>query len=120
MAREGAAAPVRFLLVAALTILAVPCAPRPLAAQDPSAPPAAQPIGTTACRACHALETDHWTPTIHGRLAAAPRSEAQARGCESCHGPGSRHLADPRDPAAIVSFTRGSRAAVEAQRHLDA
>jgi DmsE family decaheme c-type cytochrome len=75
-------------------------------------------VGADTCRACHVVEADHWTRTIHGRLASAPRSEAQGRGCESCHGPGSQHVADPKQPGSIVAFTRGSRTAVDAQNGL--
>jgi DmsE family decaheme c-type cytochrome len=121
MVRERVVAPTRLVLLAVLAAFAAmagPFAAETIAAEDSEAAAAAQPIGAAACRACHALEADHWTPTIHGRLAAAPRSDAPARGCEGCHGPGSRHLADPKDPASIVAFTRGSRAAIEVQNEM--
>jgi DmsE family decaheme c-type cytochrome len=43
--------------------------------------------------------------TPHGK-AAHPRSPAAAQGCESCHGPGSRHIEDPADDTTIRKFAR--------------
>jgi len=82
----------------------------------PAAAAGASYVGAAACRGCHPIEADHWTPTVHGRLfAGRPRDARQARGCEACHGPGSGHVANPKDPALIVAFTRGSAAAIEVQ-----
>ena len=73
----------------------------------------AELVGQTVCTGCHTIEADHWSRTIHARLAEHPRSELQALACESCHGAGSRHLADPDDPGAIIAFTRASGASAE-------
>jgi DmsE family decaheme c-type cytochrome len=83
---------------------------------DPAAPPA-EYIGELYCRTCHVVEAEHWTDTLHADLfrAGAARSELEARGCEGCHGPGSRHLANPVDPLGLVGFTRESGASVETQ-----
>lgn len=69
-------------------------------------------VGQSICRSCHAYESDHWSGTIHARLSRHPRNALQARACESCHGPGSRHVRDPTDGDAIVGFTRGSKSTV--------
>jgi len=70
--------------------------------------------GVEVCRACHQRENQHWGQTLHGRLfGEAPRTPLEARGCESCHGPGARHPADPSNPNLIVSFTRSSPDSVD-------
>jgi DmsE family decaheme c-type cytochrome len=86
---------------------------RPLEAQAgdvPAAPGGAQAtpepatfIGADTCLACHEDMGDGIAATVHGK-AAHPRSPAAAQGCESCHGPGSRHLEDPSDPMTILRF----------------
>lgn len=47
----------------------------------------------------------HWK-SVH------PRSPAAAQGCESCHGPGSRHVEDPADDTSIKKFTKMAPRAV--------
>lgn len=91
-----------------------------LLAAGASAPAAetdeAEYVGTSVCRACHPVAAEHWSATRHGRLFLdAPRNPLEARACEACHGPGSRHLADPASGAGIIAFTRRSNASVERQ-----
>jgi DmsE family decaheme c-type cytochrome len=76
--------------------------PGPLAAQ-PNAQPAADFVGSDTCLACHDDMRQGLAVTVHG-MATHPRSSAAARGCESCHGPGSRHIEDPANSTAIRRF----------------
>jgi DmsE family decaheme c-type cytochrome len=119
------AAALAALLFAAAAPSAAQDAPEPAPAlpAEPAAPPSEPPapvtplpdeyVGVARCQLCHEKEKEHWGPTVHGQLfERAPRSEVEARGCESCHGPGGRHVVDPR-PGTIVSFTRSSTSSVE-------
>lgn len=80
-------------------------------AQSPT--PAAQIpleyIGQETCLGCHVTHAQTYEDTPHGR-AIDPRSPAGARGCESCHGPGSRHIDDPTEISPPMPF-RGMAAA---------
>ena len=51
-------------------------------------------VGETKCLECHAEQLKGYEGSPHHR-AADPRSPAAKQGCESCHGPGSRHVDDP-------------------------
>jgi DmsE family decaheme c-type cytochrome len=78
------------------------------AAQNTSpSPPAAQPtggyVGSDTCLGCHDDMNKGYADTAHGR-AAHPRSPAAAQGCESCHGPGEKHVEDPSVPGTILRF----------------
>lgn len=51
---------------------------------------------TGSCVDCHEGAIAAYEQTTHGRIFAyGPKGELQARNCEACHGPRSRHLDDP-------------------------
>ena len=82
--------------------------------QKPAAPQQATFVGSDTCTACHEGMNKKIEGTPHGR-AAVPRSPAAAQGCESCHGPGSRHIDDPSDNTSIRKFSKmAPRLAAEA------
>ncbi len=81
------------------SVLAGPVAFAPAGAQQnkqaPKSPVAAEAatyVGAETCLECH--ENKKGDPTLHFR-AADPRTPAATKGCESCHGPGSKHADDP-------------------------
>jgi DmsE family decaheme c-type cytochrome len=102
------ATPARRLLASALSALL------PLLA--PAAQPQAEYVGEAACIGCHAVEGKHFGWTLHARIFRNnPRGALEARGCEACHGPGSRHLRNVNDRSALIGFTRGWGTTVERQ-----
>jgi len=82
--------------------------------QPATAPgPAATYVGADTCLGCHDDALRAKEPGAQGGLeqtihwkAAHPRSPAAAQGCESCHGPGSKHVADPANDTFIRKFTK--------------
>jgi DmsE family decaheme c-type cytochrome len=71
--------------------------------------PAAQYIGAETCAACHADPRAKIAPTPMGKIMLQfPRSEEEKRGCEACHGPGSKHIENPADPTGIIRFGKKS------------
>jgi DmsE family decaheme c-type cytochrome len=63
----------------------------------------AELVGNETCLACHEDQKNGYTGTMHGR-ADHPRSPAAKQGCETCHGPGSRHVDDPGVRGSIRAF----------------
>jgi len=51
-------------------------------------------VGQATCLTCHEAAMSKYLETPHHR-AADPRSPAATQGCETCHGPGSKHAEDP-------------------------
>ena len=117
------------LIALALAPAPVQTAPAGPAQAKPAAPPAQKPaasptqkpgapaatfVGADTCLACHEGMNKAIEGTPHGRT-ALPRSPAATQGCESCHGPGSRHIEDPSDNTSIRKFAKmAPRAAAEA------
>jgi DmsE family decaheme c-type cytochrome len=100
------------LMAVALGWLAVPgtATNEPSAAQPPQATPAATYVGEETCLTCHDAQTKGYHTSAHGR-ASNVNAPLGARGCESCHGPGSAHVENPADAKAITRFAAGRDAA---------
>jgi len=49
-------------------------------------------VGSETCITCHADEERRSKDTVMGKAMAHPRTPEEARGCESCHGPGRAHV----------------------------
>ena len=81
-------------------------------AEGPPAPPPSRPVqqvssgefvGDDTCLGCHADQNRGYGDSVHGQ-AAHPRSPKAQQGCESCHGPGEKHVEDPTVPESIRRF----------------
>ncbi|HET9033897.1 MAG TPA: DmsE family decaheme c-type cytochrome [Dokdonella sp.] len=78
-------------------------------AKNPNAPDDATAVGETVCIACHQLESEHFTHTFHALgLHAAKKSDPSIPVCETCHGPGSAHVAAPTTKGLILGYTKNS------------
>jgi DmsE family decaheme c-type cytochrome len=84
-------------------------------ATNPSAPDA-KAVGEKTCIACHQLEAEHFTHTLHSLgLHVANRSDPTIPVCETCHGPGSEHAAKPLIKGLIIGYTKNSGTPIETQ-----
>lgn len=84
-------------------------------AYNPQAPDA-KAVGEKTCIACHQLEANHFTHTLHALgLHVANRSDPTIPVCEACHGPGSEHAARPQLKGLIIGYTHKSGTSIETQ-----
>lgn len=70
-------------------------APTPIPAQS-QAQAGATYVGEETCITCHEEVIGTYVGSAHHQK-ADPRSPAAKQGCESCHGPGSKHVEDPTE-----------------------
>src|ERR1700681_3089315 len=78
--------------------------------------PDAKVVGEKTCIACHKLEADHFTHTLHSLgLHVANRSDPTIPVCEACHGPGSEHAAKPQLKGLIIGYTKHSGTPIDVQ-----
>jgi DmsE family decaheme c-type cytochrome len=78
-----------------------------LARQALAIPPEATYTGEKKCAECHGQENTHFTETLHAKtFRLNPRNERERQVCETCHGPGSLHAKDTKNPDLIISFTK--------------
>ncbi len=58
-----------------------------------TASPEAKYVGSDKCADCHEAQYKEWLTTSHGRADKEAALLGGQAGCESCHGPGSEHVA---------------------------
>ena len=99
----------------AARFLAAPGFAHATVATNPAAP-GATPVGEKACIACHQLESEHFTHTLHALgLHAAAKADPSIPVCETCHGPGSAHAREPQAQGLIIGYTKTSGTPVALQ-----
>ena len=80
--------------------------PKPAPSPPAPAPAAGEYVNDDdTCLTCHEKEKRSYATTMHGR-ADHPRSPKAKQGCETCHGPGQKHVDDPEAPGLIRAFVK--------------
>lgn len=62
--------------------------------ETPKSAEGASYVGADTCATCHDKENAGYVNSLHAK-AADPKSPEALKSCETCHGPGSQHAADP-------------------------
>lgn len=63
-------------------------------------------VGAQACAACHVTQIATFNQTVMGKIFRNPRNAQEKASCETCHGPGSAHVAagGGKGVGGIISF----------------
>lgn len=81
------------VFLAALTLLLNACSSMNRMAMTPPEVPGATFVGNRACFECHTNYVRNFPASPHARVHIPAPGLAGESGCESCHGPGSKHIA---------------------------
>lgn len=65
-------------------------------------------MGSEVCKACHQDIYSGWEKTPHWKTTLDTKGGPSRQGCESCHGPGSVHVAGGGDITKIITFKNAS------------
>ena len=92
---------------------AAPASTKAKASDAPADTGPATYVGSQACLKCHRGQYGTFEQTLHGQIFLHhPRDSQEKEGCESCHGPGSKHAKTKADdsgaPGDIISFSKDS------------
>jgi predicted CXXCH cytochrome family protein len=109
------------LLALTLAALLNSCASMPRTLSAPLEIPGATYAGNRACSECHSNYVQRFPASPHARIHLSDAAMPGQSGCESCHGPGSKHIAagggrgkfiiNPgKDPAACLQCHLETRA----------
>lgn len=103
------------IAVWALVLCACMSVPRGIIA-PPNTVPGAEFVGSEECATCHSDVTGNFHDATHSRL-MAEGANAKNIGCESCHGPGSKHVESGGERGTIVNPKKSPQTCF--QCHLD-
>ena len=110
----------RFFFVSLAGVLLFGIVRSILSAEKEAAKPApATYVGNEVCQACHASQFEKFSQTQMGKIFLFnARNEAEKRACESCHGPGSNHVAagGGKGVGGLITFRKDSGESQRSER----
>lgn len=86
----------------AILVLSSSCSSLPRTVVVPPHIPGATLVGNEQCYYCHTNYSRSFQGNVHFRVRVDVEKLPGGTSCESCHGPGSRHVGAPRDRSGLI------------------